>query len=74
MSGCNFVSQLFRTQESGLVKVWQRAAGYVRNQEMAEYADGLVASWDGKSKGTAMMIELAMERNLATQVILVSTP
>lgn len=33
-----------------------RAAGPIRNRQMAEYADYLVAFWDGKSKGTLNMI------------------
>ena len=45
-------------------------AGYVRNKEMAEYADALVAFWDGKSKGTKDMIDLAKERQLAVRVVL----
>lgn len=36
-----------------------RAAGPIRNQEMAEYADALVAIWDGRSRGTADMIRQA---------------
>ena len=36
--------------------VYGKAAGPIRNREMAEYADALVAIWDGKSKGTANMI------------------
>jgi len=34
-----------------------KRAGYVRNAQMAEYADALIAVWDGKSRGTAHMIE-----------------
>ena len=34
-----------------------RAAGPIRNQQMAEYADVLIAVWDGKSKGTKNMID-----------------
>jgi hypothetical protein len=34
-----------------------RAAGPIRNREMAEYADQLFAVWDGKSKGTKNMID-----------------
>ena len=34
-----------------------RAAGYIRNEEMAKVADGLLAFWDGKSKGTKHMID-----------------
>lgn len=33
-----------------------KSAGYIRNTEMAEKADVLVAFWDGKSKGTKHMI------------------
>lgn len=36
-----------------------KSAGYRRNNEMAKYADALIAVWDGESKGTASMIELA---------------
>jgi hypothetical protein len=35
-----------------------KQAGFFRNQEMAEYADALVACWDGKSKGTMHMINI----------------
>jgi len=34
-----------------------KAAGIIRNKEMGDYADALVAVWDGKSRGTAHMIE-----------------
>ena len=33
-----------------------RAAGPIRNREMAEYADFLLAFWDGRSRGTKSMI------------------
>lgn len=46
-----------------------KAAGYVRNKEMADYADVLIAFWDGKSKGTASMIDLAKERNLDVHIV-----
>lgn len=36
-----------------------RKAGFIRNKEMAEYGDCLVAFWDGTSRGTKMMIDLA---------------
>jgi hypothetical protein len=32
-----------------------RAAGPIRNAEMAEYADALILVWDGKSRGSASM-------------------
>jgi hypothetical protein len=34
-----------------------RAAGPVRNRQMAEYADALIAIWNGESPGTRNMIE-----------------
>lgn len=34
-----------------------KAAGFRRNQEMADFSDGLVAFWDGQSRGTKHMIE-----------------
>lgn len=36
--------------------VLDRAAGFHRNTAMAQYADALVAVWDGKSNGTGHMI------------------
>lgn len=44
-------------------------AGVKRNREMAEYADALIAFWDGKSKGTKNMIEEAKKRGLKVRVI-----
>lgn len=41
-----------------------RAAGHIRNAEMAEYADVLIAFWDGVSKGTESMINLAKKKGL----------
>ena len=34
-----------------------RGAGYRRNEKMGEYADVLIAFWDGKSRETRHMIE-----------------
>lgn len=45
-----------------------KSAGYRRNIEMANYAEGLIAVWNRKSKGTASMIELARDRRLKTYV------
>jgi hypothetical protein len=41
-----------------------RSAGYRRNVQMAQNADALVAIWDGKSRGTKHMIDIAKERGL----------
>ena len=46
-----------------------KSAGYKRNQQMAEYSDSLIAFWDGKSKGTKHMIDIARKLNLNVRVI-----
>lgn len=46
-----------------------KSAGYKRNKEMAEYSDALIAFWDGKSKGTKHMIDLAKENNLKIKIV-----
>lgn len=38
-------------------KTYGRKAGPIRNREMAEYGEALLAIWDGKSRGTLNMIE-----------------
>lgn len=46
-----------------------KKAGHVRNREMGDYADALIALWDGVSKGTAGMIEYAQKKGLKVYVI-----
>lgn len=46
---------------------WEKkkaAAGMIRNAEMAKYADALIAIWDGESRGTKNMIEVAERKGL----------
>jgi hypothetical protein len=45
-------------------------AGFLRNTQMADYADCLIAFWDGESKGTKMMIETAKKKSLKVKVVL----
>ena len=46
-----------------------RGAGPKRNQEMAKSANACIVFWDGRSKGTANMIELAKRHQLRLRVI-----
>ena len=46
-----------------------KAAGYKRNEQMAIYADALIAFFDGESKGTKLMIELAKKHELKVKVV-----
>ena len=48
---------------------YKKGAGYIRNKKMAEYSEGLIAFWDGKSKGTKSMIDLAKQHGLKVRVI-----
>lgn len=51
---------------------WQKygkRAGYLRNEEMAKYASHAIIFWDGKSKGTAHMIELCKKHKINYRVI-----
>jgi hypothetical protein len=41
-----------------------RSAGFRRNIQMADYADALIAVWDGQSHGTQHMIRIAQEAGL----------
>lgn len=43
-------------------------AGVIRNQQMAQEADALIAFWDGRSPGTKDMIEKATRANLEVHI------
>ena len=47
----------------------KRLAGPIRNTEMAEYSDFLIAIHDGFSRGTNHMIEVAKEKGLKVAII-----
>lgn len=46
-----------------------KRAGYIRNEEMGQFADALVAFWDGKSKGTSHMIQYMTKLKKTVYVI-----
>lgn len=48
-----------------------RGAGYNRNIEMANYAEALLAIWDGVSRGTGHMIDTARKLGMPTKVVLI---
>ena len=47
-----------------------RAAPIVRNQTIVDYADKIVAFWDGKSKGTLSVIKYAERTGKPCEIIL----
>jgi hypothetical protein len=46
-----------------------KRAGFMRNAQMGDFADGLLAFWDGQSKGTAQMISYMKKLNKFVHVI-----
>jgi hypothetical protein len=80
--GADRLGETFAREHSLKLKVfkadWDRLgkiAGFVRNEQMAVYASEdsstgvLVAFWDGKSEGTANMINLAFRYGLKVYVV-----
>ena len=47
-----------------------RAAPIVRNKKIVDYADKVVAFWDGKSKGTLSVIKYAEKIGKSCEVII----
>ncbi len=50
-----------------------KGAGFIRNREMAQFADGLLAFWDGKSRGTKHMIETMQDMGKLTHIVYYKT-
>lgn len=46
-----------------------KSAGMIRNREMAEQADALIAVWDGQSRGTAHMISVMRDLGKPCHVV-----
>ena len=46
-----------------------KSAGPKRNHRMAEVANALVAFWDGKSRGTKNMIDLANMKGIPVKIV-----
>ena len=47
-----------------------RAAPIVRNKEIVDYADKVVAFWDGKSKGTLSVIKYAEKTGKPCDIVI----
>lgn len=46
-----------------------KAAGYRRNEQMAQVADALIAFWDGQSRGTTHMINIMYKMGKITRIV-----
>lgn len=51
-------------------KAFGKRAGFKRNVEMANASHGLLAFWDGESKGTKHMIQVARNKGLYVKVVM----
>ena len=49
--------------------LYGKSAGYRRNEQMAKYANACLVFWDGISRGTMHMRDLAIENHLPTVII-----
>ena len=74
-SGVDSIAEYFAKQFNYAFKKfpanWNKygkRAGYLRNVEMGNYADALIAIWDGKSKGTKHMIDIADKKGLKVYI------
>ena len=48
---------------------YRRAAPLKRNQQIADYADALLAFWDGQSRGTLYTINLFKKQNKPVTIV-----
>ncbi len=55
-------------------KKFGRAAPIIRNKQIVEYADEVIAFWDGKSKGTQFVIQYCGETNTPCRTIRCEMP
>jgi hypothetical protein len=51
-----------------------KRAGFIRNSEMAEYADACIVFWNGTSKGTKHMIDIAKRKQGMRLITVTVTP
>ena len=49
---------------------YKKAAPLKRNLQIIDYADGVIAFWDGKSRGTKFVIDKCREKSKEIKVII----
>lgn len=68
------VAEVYKLPVKQFIPDWDglgKRAGFVRNADMADYADAALIFWDGQSKGSKHMIDLATKKGLIVQVVMV---
>ena len=51
-------------------EIYGRAAPIIRNKKIVDYADKIIAFWDGKSKGTLSIIKYAEKVKKPCEIII----
>lgn len=67
-----FVANFYKIPVKRFISDWDtlgKRAGYVRNLEMVEYADALLVFWDGQSRCTEHVINIAKQKGLLVKVV-----
>jgi hypothetical protein len=75
-TGADWLGERYAREKGYSVKVfpadWRKygtAAGPKRNREMSLFATHCIVFWDGKSKGSKSMIEIAEKRGLKLRIV-----
>jgi hypothetical protein len=75
-NGADFLGYLFAKEHQVQVyeyranwTLYGKRAGFMRNEQMGDFADGLLAFWDGASRGTRHMINYMNKLNKPVHVI-----
>lgn len=55
-------------------KKYGRAAPIIRNKQIVDYADEVIAFWDGKSKGTLSVIKYCEKTGKPCKIIMCEPP
>ena len=50
-------------------KKYGKSAGFRRNEQMVQIADGVIAFWDGESHGTKHTIDISTEKGIDVKVV-----
>lgn len=67
-----FIGRFYNIPIKQFIPDWEglgKRAGFVRNAEMGDYADALLAFWDKNSRGTKQMIDYATKKGLIVKVV-----
>ena len=75
-NGADKLGECYANEKGCMVRIFNanwdaygKSAGYIRNAEMADYADACVVFWDGKSKGSKHMIDLANKKGIRVVIV-----